>query len=101
MQIREVKTGSDSTAVQVIYYKNRKRIVFKHIGSAKTEEEIKALRVIAEQTIQSYSNQLSIFEEDSLDKAIYTDQYECVGIQYNWIYNIITFLQKKIGFTIA
>ena len=49
MQIREVKTGSKSIAVQVIYYKNRKRVIFKHVGSGKTTEQIIELRLIAEE----------------------------------------------------
>ena len=40
LHIRVVKTASGSRAIQVVYYRNRKRIVFKHIGSGKTEEEI-------------------------------------------------------------
>jgi transposase len=100
MQIREVKTGSDSIAVQVIYYKNRKRVVFKHVGSGKTSEQITELRFIAEEIIKSHSNQLSIFEEDSPGKRFHTDHCECVGVEYNWLYKVITSLQKKIGFNV-
>lgn len=99
MQIREVKTGSDSTAIQVIYYKNRKRIIFKHVGSGKTPEQITELRFLAEEIIKSYSNQLSIFEEDNPGKIFHTDHCECIGVEYHWLYKVITSIQKKIGFS--
>lgn len=101
MRIREVKTGSDSIAVQVIYYKNRKRVIFKHVGSGKTDEQIRELRLIAEEIIKSHSNQLSIFKEDAPDKLFHSDYCECVGIEYNWLYNAITLIQKKIGFNVV
>ena len=100
MQIREVKTGSDSIAVQVIYYKNRKRVIFKHVGSGKTTEQIIELRLLAEDIVKSHSNQLAIFEEEDTGKIFHSDHCECVGIEYNWLYNIITSLQKKIGFDV-
>jgi transposase len=100
MQIREVKTGSDSIAVQVIYYKNRKRVVFKHVGSGKTVEQVTELRLIAEEIIKSHSNQLSIFEEANAGKVFYADHCECIGVVYNWLYKIITSIQKKIGFNL-
>jgi transposase len=100
MQIREVKTGSDSIAVQIIYYKNRKRVIFKHIGSGKTEDQLIELRLIAEEIIKTQSNQLSIFKEDNPGKIVHVDHCECVGVEYNWLYKILTSLQKKMGFNV-
>ena len=40
LKIREVKTASGKIAVQVILYKDYKRKVLKHLGSAKDEKEI-------------------------------------------------------------
>lgn len=98
MQIREVRTGSDSKAVQVVYYKNRKRIIFKHVGSGKTPEHLKELRQLAQEIIKSHSNQLSIFEEDNPGKVFHTAHSECIDVGYNWLYTTITSLQKRIGF---
>ena len=42
LRIRNVITASGSKAVHVIYYLNRKRVVFKHIGSAKSNSELEA-----------------------------------------------------------
>lgn len=43
LRVRKVKTASGATAVQVIRYKNGKRIVVRHIGSAHTDEELAVL----------------------------------------------------------
>jgi transposase len=101
VQIREVKTNSGSTAVQVVYYKNRKRIVYKHVGSGKTVEEIKELRLIAEEIIRSHTNQGSIFEKENPGKTFYVDHCESIGVTYNWLYKAIDSVQQLIGFTIA
>jgi hypothetical protein len=45
LHIRVVQTASKSQAVQVVYYINRKRIVYKHIGSGKRGEEISELKL--------------------------------------------------------
>lgn len=100
MQIREVKTGSDRIAVQVIYYKQRKRIIYKHVGSGKTDEQIAELRLLAEQIISSHSNQLPLFKEHTPNNLVHADHLECVGVEYNWLYQIITSIQKKIGFDV-
>ena len=48
LRIRTVKTGSGATAVQVIYYLNRKRVIYKHIGSAKSNDELEQLKLVAQ-----------------------------------------------------
>ena len=42
--IRKVKTQSGSTAIQVVRYLGHKIIVYKHLGSAKDDEELATLR---------------------------------------------------------
>jgi hypothetical protein len=53
LYIRVVNTASGARAVQVIYYRNRKRVIYyrnrkrviyKHIGSAHTDEEVNELK---------------------------------------------------------
>lgn len=61
LKIREVKTSSGSTAVQVIYYSNRKRVILKHIGSAKDERELEVLKLTAIEVVKDYTQQLSVF----------------------------------------
>src|SRR3990167_7045471 len=58
--IRTVKTASGATAVQVIRYENKKRIIVRHIGSAHTDDELAALRNEAELVREQLSPQLSL-----------------------------------------
>lgn len=55
LHIRVVKTNSGASAVQVIRYEKRKRIILKHIGSAHTEDDILGLRKIAEQVVLDFN----------------------------------------------
>lgn len=42
--VRKVKTKSGSVAVQVVQYVGHRSIIAKHVGSAKDETELTALR---------------------------------------------------------
>lgn len=43
LSIRTVRTGSGATALQVVRYVKRKRVVVRHIGSASTDDELTVL----------------------------------------------------------
>lgn len=64
LSIRKVRTGSGSTAVQVIRYVKRKCIVVSHIGSAKTEAELQVLLQKAEQVREELNPQPSLFTKN-------------------------------------
>lgn len=97
LHIRVVKTSSGASAVQIVYYNNRKRVVFKHIGSGKTEEEVDSLRIVAQDIINNYSPTLPLFEETKFDNLLYLDKCEFLGVHYTFLYEIITNLISKIG----
>lgn len=61
LKVRKVKTASGGTAVQVIRYKNGKRMVIRHIGSAHTDEELAVLIREAEVTCEQLSLQPIFF----------------------------------------
>lgn len=61
LKIRKVRTSSGATAVQIVRYVNRKCIVVKHIGSAKTEQELEILIQEAECTRHELCIQPSLF----------------------------------------
>jgi ATP-dependent helicase/DNAse subunit B len=63
LKIREVKTASSSIAVQVIYYSKRKRVVLKHVGSARDELELETLKHLAVEFIKDHTQQLSVFPQ--------------------------------------
>jgi hypothetical protein len=49
--VRKVPTGSNATAVQVIWSKKRGRVEMEHIGSAHSQAELELLLAVAEQRI--------------------------------------------------
>jgi len=95
--IRVVKTSSGASAVQVIYYLNRKRIIFKHVGSAKSEEDLAILKTIAKDIIVNTSLQPSLFGEVKFDNLLYLDQSEFLGVYYTFIYEVLAGIMSQIG----
>lgn len=75
LKIRKVCTGSGSMAVQIIRYDNGRRIIVKHVGSAKTNDELAVLFQQAEllrgqlsqqPTFPFYTEQTKLLHEDHL-----------------------------------
>lgn len=95
--IRVVRTASGANAVQVVYYRNRKRIIFKHVGSAKNEDEIASLKIIARDIINNSSFQSSLFGDIKFDNLLYLDQSEFLGVYYTFLYEVLTDLITRIG----
>lgn len=95
-RIREVKTGSGAIAVQVIRYQNRKRIVYKHIGSAHNEAELQALKQLATEVANKASHQLALFEEQNSD--IFFEPSEFLGVYYLFLYEALQSICLQIGF---
>lgn len=97
MKIRVVKTASNAKAVQVVRYRNNRRMVMHHVGSAHTQEALDDLILLAEQWIKDYSGQLSIFPDESPNKLLHLNHCTFLGVQYNFFYHQINTLQSKIG----
>ena len=97
LYIRVVKTSSGASAVQVVYYRNRKRVIFKHIGSAKTDNELESLKVVAQDLIDNHMPSLSFFQEPKFNNLLYLDKSEFLGIYYTFFYEVISELISKIG----
>ncbi|MEZ4908566.1 MAG: hypothetical protein R2771_13215 [Saprospiraceae bacterium] len=97
LYIRVVKTGSGSRAVQVVYYINRKRIIYKHIGSAKTDEQIEQLKIVAQDLIDNHIPPLPIIEPVKFDNLLYMDQCDFLGVYYSLFYEVITKLIIQFG----
>jgi transposase len=98
LKFREVKTGSGKIAVQVYYLHNRKRVIVKHLGSASTTLELDNLKQQAQQFIEGYSSQTSLFPSLKPCAYSYFEQYECVGFYYRFFYQAIQRLIAQIGF---
>jgi hypothetical protein len=98
LRIRVVKTASGRKAVQVIYYRNRKRVVFKHIGSGKTTQEIESLKLVAHDFINNHIQTLPLFDEIKFNNLLYLDQTEFLGVYFSFLYEVIEGLYQQIGF---
>ena len=97
LRIRVVKTASGANAVQVVYYKNGKRIIFKHIGSASSINELESLKLVAKDVIKNFDPEIPFFEEVKLDNLLYLDKTEFLGVYSTFIYEIISGLISQVG----
>ncbi len=80
LRIRVVKTASGANAVQVVYYKNGKRFIFKHIGSASSSQELESLKLVAQDVIKNFNPEIPLFEDAKLDNLLYLDKTEFLGV---------------------
>jgi len=97
LKIRVVKTGSSAKAVQALRYYNNKRIIVKHFGSAHSEEALEELLLFAKEWIKEYSNQLSIFPDESPSSILHINHCSFLGVYYTFFYEAIISLQQQIG----
>jgi transposase len=97
LRIRVIKTASGAQAVQVVYYRNRKRVIFKHIGSAKSIQELESLKLVAQDVIKNFNPEIPLFEESKLDNLLYLDKSEFLGVYYTFLYEVLSGLLSKIG----
>ena len=96
--IRKVITSSKATAVQVIKYEKRKRVVVKHIGSAHNKDEVMTLCHNAANWISEQTKQIPLFNLQE-KRFIPLEQYEYLGFQYTFLYETLLKLQVKLGYT--
>ena len=62
-KIRQIKYSENSVSVQVYKIENRKRVILRHIGTAKNEQELSDLLVLANDFIKKIPKQLCLFED--------------------------------------
>ena len=99
LHIRIINTSSKAKAVQVVYYHNRKRIIFKHIGSAHTTEELDKLKIIAQDVIDNHLPLLPLYEEVKANNLLYLDKSEFLGVYYSFFHQTIRQLLLDMGFS--
>ena len=99
LHIRIINTSSKTKAVQVVYYHNRKRIIFKHIGSAHTTEELDKLKIIAQDVIDNHLPLLPLYEEVKANNLLYLDKSEFLGVYYSFFHQTIRQLLLDMGFS--
>jgi len=97
LRIRVVKTASGASAVQVVYYRNRKRIIFKHVGSANNNQDLESLKLVARDVINNYNPEIPLFEEVKLNNLLYLDKTEFLGVYSTFLYEVLSGLISQIG----
>lgn len=100
LYVRTVKTASSSEAVQVIRYRSRKRIVVKHIGSARTPEELVSLKQTAQKWIDQETKQQYLFPTARKTTAtlIPIDKLRNLGFQYTFAYEVLAGIFRLMQF---
>lgn len=86
--IRTTKTASGAIAVQIVFYKNRKLIVARHIASAHTAEQLKAAKMSAQKWIEKVSNQPPLFpdQKNISNNLIPLQKCRYLGFRYYFLY---------------
>jgi len=97
-KIRQIQYTAESVSIQVYKIENRKRVIVKHIGTARNAKEKSDLLHIAEQYIRKLSKQISLFEERTVTNLINLSQTEFIGVYYTFLYELLRKLFKEVGF---
>src|SRR6476620_4341056 len=96
-KIRQIKYSANSVSIQVYKIENRKRVIVRHIGTARNEQEKSDLLLLANDFIEKISRQLYLFNNSS-ENILYVNQTEFAGIHYTFLYELISKLIITIGF---
>lgn len=96
MRIRIVKTASGATAIQVVDYRGKHAVIRKHIGSAKTTEDISLLREMARQWIADSSGQQSLLPKNS-DDHLLLGKYKYRGFRYGLVETVVRQIFNTLG----
>jgi transposase len=96
-KIRQIKYAANSVSIQVYKIENRKRVIVRHIGTARNDQEKSDLLSLANDFIEKSSKQLAIFENHQSNNILYVNQTEFVGVYYSFLYELISKLIITIG----
>lgn len=97
-KIRQIKYASNSVSIQVYKIENRKRVIVRHIGTARNEKEKMDLLSLAHDFIEKASKQIFLFENKDSNKVLNVNQTEFIGSHYTFLYELISKLIITIGF---
>lgn len=96
LKIRKVKTKSGAIAFQVVQYKGHKVKIEKHIGSAKNEEQCKALYSLANEWIETYSAQTTLFPVKR-QKTLFIENAKCIAVTHHFAYHFFAKCIDALG----
>lgn len=97
-KIRQIKYSANSISIQVYKIENRKRVIVRHIGTARDEQERLDLLTLANDFIEKVSKQLHLFPDQESGNILYISQTGFIGVYYTFLYELISKLILTIGF---
>jgi len=97
-KIRQIKYSANSVSIQVYKIENRKRVVVRHIGTARNEQEQSGLLALANDFIEKISKQLFLYGREQSGNLLYINQTQFIGVYYTFLYDVIAKLIITIGF---
>ena len=97
-KIRQIKYSAKSVSIQVYKIENRKRVIVRHVGTARNEQEKSDLISLANDFIEKMSEQLALFEDNHSNNIFYLNQTEFIGVYYTFLYELISTIGITIGF---
>lgn len=89
LTIRKVRTGSGATAVQIVQYVKRKCVVVRHLGSAKTDEELAALWQEAEIVREQLCVQPSLFARIPQKQILHAEHLSLQSVTHQFALNFL------------
>jgi len=98
LRIRKVKTGSGSTAVQVVQYTGHIAKIVKHMGSTRDETERVLLINKAQEWIRKYTLQSNLFPEQKQNILI-VERSECVKVTHEFAYRFFRSCMEECQLT--
>lgn len=100
LYLRTTKTASGATAVQVVRYNHRKRIIVRHIGSAHTPYELRSLKQTAIDWIEQETKQQRLFPSDTKQTPAITPIEKCAYLdtRYSFIYEFLFKILRLLHF---
>ncbi len=94
--IRKVRTKSGSIAIQVVRYVGHSSRVYKHIGSAKNDEEVEVLKATAKRWIEDQTAQSSLFPVQR-QKILQVERGECVNVTHCFAWKFFMSCAEECG----
>ena len=91
LSIRTVRTGSGATALQVVRYVKRRRVVIRHIGSASTDDELAVLWQKAEMIREQLCAQPSFLAVAEQKPILHADHLALQSVTHQFA---LTFLRE-------
>lgn len=97
-RIRKVKTRTGSTAIQVGFYKGKRFILAKHIGSSKDIHKINELIEIANEYVNSNSSQLKFNFDPKSEEILFKRGIKVEKSILETAYEYLENIYQQIGF---